>query len=77
MVSFLAIIVNSLSKQFYRSFSNINYGSIIGGGHMLEGKEVCLQRNVWSESCVDMNLSLQDNEKRKDLCIKWDNLSTP
>jgi len=39
---------------------------------MLEGKEVCLQRNVWSESCVDMNLSLQDNERRKGLCIKWD-----
>ena len=32
MVSFLAIIGNSLSKQLYRSFSNINYGSIIGGG---------------------------------------------
>jgi len=46
MVSFLAIIVNSLSKQFYESFSNINYGSIIGGGHMLEGKKVCLQRNM-------------------------------
>jgi len=49
MVSILAIIVNSLSKQFYESFSNLNYGSIVGGGHMLEGKKVCFQGNRWLE----------------------------
>jgi len=37
------------AKQFYRSFSNINYGSIIGGGHMLEGKMVSLDGNQWLE----------------------------
>jgi len=52
MVSFLAIIVNSLSKQCYRSFSNINYGSVIGGGHMLEGKKFCFQGSMWSERKV-------------------------
>jgi len=48
-VSILAIIFDSLSKQFYRSLSNINYGSIIGGGHMLEGKKVGFQGNRWLE----------------------------
>jgi len=49
MVSIILIIVNSLSKQFYRSFSNINYGSVIGGGHMLEGEKVCFPGNQWLE----------------------------
>jgi len=49
MVCILAIIFNSLSKQFYRCFSNINYGSIIGGGHMLKGKKVCVPGNQWLE----------------------------
>jgi len=63
MLSLLAIIVNSLSKQFYKSFSNINYGSVVGGGHMLEGKNVCFQGNMWSERkvLIDMNLSLRVN----------------
>jgi len=49
MVSIILIIVNSLSKQFYRSFSNINYGGIVGGGRMLEGKMVCFQGSMWLE----------------------------
>jgi len=49
MISIILIIVNSLSKQFYRSFSDINYGRIIGGGHMLEGKRVCFSGNQWLE----------------------------
>jgi len=63
MLSFLAIIVNSLSKQFYKSFSNTNYGSVVGGGHMLEGKNVCFEGNMWSERkvLIDMNLSLRVN----------------
>jgi len=62
----------TLSKQFYKSFSNINYGSVVGGGHMLEGKNVCFQGNMWSERkvLIDMNLSLRDVGKRKGLCIK-------
>jgi hypothetical protein len=49
MVSLLAIIVNSVSKQFYRSFSNINYGGVIGEVICLKEKrfvceEICSQR---------------------------------
>ncbi len=75
MVSILAIIINSLSKQFYRSFSNINYGSVIGGGHMLEGKKGLFSRKyvVREESFVDMGVSSQHIGNRKSLCIKWDN----
>jgi len=47
MVSILAIIVNSLSKQFYESFPNINHGSIVGVGHLLERKKVCFQGSMW------------------------------
>jgi len=49
MVSILLIIVNSLSKQYHRSFSNINYSSVIEGGHMLKGKMVPVDGNRWLE----------------------------
>jgi len=68
MLSILAIIVNSLSKQFYRSFSNINPGSIVGGRQLLERrkdafKEICGKRG----KIFDMSLSLWDTAKRKGL----------
>ncbi len=52
MVSILAIIFNSLSKQFYKSFSNINYSSVIEGGHMLKGKMVPVDGNRWLEGML-------------------------
>ncbi len=65
MVPFIAIIFDSLSKQFYRSFSNINPGSIVGGRLCLKEKRfvfkaICGQRGkfcVAPDGMLDYNMT--------------------
>lgn len=67
MVSFLAVIVNSVSKQFYRSFSNVNYGGVIGEvTYALRKKDLFAKKYaIRDESFLDLSLIFARKWKKK------------